>query len=271
MKTTTILLFAIILNACGASDKAASKLSEDAMKNTQESLNGTFKISGIDAKNATKDLIITFDEANSKVSGFSGCNTFFGSYIANGNTITFNGLASTRKMCADKNSNLAESKIMAALGVTTNLEIKDDKLVLLNAKKELLTATKVIDTKMTENYQKIEYKSLSRGSFNEIVLENKKISVKNGRSSEPVLTACNDRDWSTLQQKISEIDLKTLTALEAPSKAHQYDGAAIGSFSITKDGETYSVPTFDAGNPNEKIKDLVNLVIKIADATKEKN
>ncbi|AUC82783.1 META domain-containing protein [Lacinutrix sp. Bg11-31] len=271
MKTTTILLFAIILNACGASNKVATKLSDDNMKNAQESLNGTFTVLGMDMKNLTEDLTISFDEANSKVSGFSGCNSFFGTYTANGNTIKFNGLASTRKMCADENGNMVESKIMAALGEVTNFEIKDKKLVLLNAKKELLSATKSTESKLTQDTIKIEYRAHARGNFKNIILENKTVSVKNKYDGKPIVLSCNDTDWDMLLKMVSDTNLKTLATLEAPSKAHQYDGAAIANLIITKEGETYTTPAFDAGNPNKDIESLVNLVIKIAEVTKEKN
>jgi heat shock protein HslJ len=267
MKTITILLFAIILNACGASNKAVSKLSDDNMKNAQETLSGTFNLSKMNMENLT----ISFDEANSKVSGFSGCNNFFGSYAVNGNTISFKGIASTKKMCADKNSNLVESKILSALNTTTNFQIKDNKLALLNAKEELLTATKQTEAKSTQDAIKIEYRAHTRGSFKNVVLENKTVSVKNKYDGKPIVATCNDKDWDMLLKMVSDTNLETLATLEAPSKAHQYDGAAIANFTIIKDGDTYQTPPFDAGTPNKDIEPLVNLVIKIAEVTKEKN
>ena len=62
-----------------------------------------------------------------------------------------------------------------------------------------------------------------------------------------------------------------MSTIEAPSKAFQYDGAMITNFIIVKDGETYEVPPFDAGNPNEKIAPLVEMVLNIAKKSKEKN
>ena len=269
MKTTAILLFAIILNACSASNQATSNISNDTMKSAQNTLNGTFTVSEMAVENLTTNLTITFDEANSKVSGFSGCNNFSGNYTTEGNTIKFSALGSTKKMCVDKNSNLVESKMMAALGKVTNFEIKGDKLILLDSKTELLTATKTV--MVAENNIKIEYKAHSRGAFSQIILDNKTVSVKNGRTTEPNVKTCSNEDWSTVLKQVSELNLKALPTLEAPSKAHQYDGAALANFSITKDGETYSVPTFDAGNPNEEIKSLYKLVMKISNSTKEKN
>ncbi|WP_299383332.1 META domain-containing protein [uncultured Lacinutrix sp.] len=269
MKTTAILLFAIILNACGTSSQATSNLSNDNMKSVQETLNGTFTVSEMEVENLIKDLTITFDEANSKVSGFSGCNNFFGNYTTEGNTIKFSALASTKKMCADKNSNLVESKMMAALGEVTSFEIKEDQLILLNSKTKLLTATKTVS--VAQSNLKIEYKAHSRGAFSQIILDNKTVSVKNSRTTEPNVKTCSTEDWNAILEQVSELNLKALPTLEAPSKAHQYDGAALANFSVTKDGETYSVPTFDAGNPNEEIKSLYNLVMKISNPTKEKN
>ncbi|MGB0864776.1 MAG: META domain-containing protein, partial [Saprospiraceae bacterium] len=40
-----------------------------------------------------------FNTEEHKVSGFSGCNNFFGSYKVDGNNISFSQMASTRKLC----------------------------------------------------------------------------------------------------------------------------------------------------------------------------
>ena len=270
MKTTTIILFAVILNACGASNKAASKLSDNSMKNAQETLNGTFNVFKMNVESLTENLTISFDEATNKVTGFSGCNSFFGNYSINGSAIVFKNLGSTRKMCSD-HENDVEKQMLTALGEATNFTLVDNIITLLNAKKELLSATKNFEEKRTQDTISIEYRANTRGSFKKIVLKNNTVSVQNKHDGEPIVQTCNIEDWDMLLKMISNTNIKALTTLEPPSKAHQYDGAAIASLSVIKDGETYQTPAFDDGKPNKAIESLVNLVIKIADATKEKN
>ncbi|WP_034060751.1 META domain-containing protein [Lacinutrix jangbogonensis] len=267
MKTTTILLFAIILNACGASNKASNS-SVDNKNSVQNTLNGTFIVSAMETENQSKNLTLNFDNKTNKVSGFSGCNRFFGTYTVKRNTIDFKALASTRKMC-EENSNVVETQMLAALEKTTHFEIKDNTLTLLNAKKELLSATKTTEAKTAQNNLKIEYRAHTRGSYKNIILENNTVSVQESFDVKPVAKACASEDWSTLMEMVSELNLKSMSALEAPSKAHQYDGAAIANFTVIKDGETYTVPSYDAGNPNTEIKALVEMVLKIGEKSKE--
>ena len=212
MKTTTILLFAIILNACGASNKTASKLSDDTMKNTEETLNGTFIVSKMNVESLTEHLTISFDEATNRVTGYSGCNSFFGNYSINGSAIAFNNLGSTRRMCLD-NENEVEKQMLTALGETTNFTIVDNIITLLNAKKELLSAAKNSEEKLSQDTIKIEYNAHTRGSYKKIILENNTVSVQNRHDSKPMVESCSEEDWNAVMKLILDTNIKALTTL----------------------------------------------------------
>lgn len=268
MKIIVLFFFTIILNACGSTNTTSS-LSDNTMNNNK--LDGNYTIKSLESQdNLSQALTIIFDSTTNRVSGFSGCNTFTGNYTLNNNILQIGTLASTRKMCLE-NDNTLESKMLQTLGEINGFNIKDTTLTLSQGDKKLITASKINNSKVAQNNIKIEYKAHSRGAFSQIILDNKTVSVKNGRTTEPNVKTCSTEDWNAILEQVSELNLKALPTLEAPSKAHQYDGAALANFSITKDGETYSVPTFDAGNPNEEIKSLYKLVMKISDSTKEKN
>ena len=126
-------------------------------------------------------------------------------------------------------------------------------------------ATNIEAEKTMQDPIKIEYRAHARGSFKKIILENKSISVQNHHSEDPTIKACPDKEWNDLIDMVSTINLKAMSTFEAPSKAHQYDGAPIASFIITKDGTVYDVPAFDAGKPNKNIEPIVNMVINIAE------
>lgn len=114
----------------------------------------------------------------------------------------------------------------------------------------------------------IEYRAHTRGSFKKIVINNKKITVQNVIDGKEEVKTCSDEDWNALMALIQDTDLKAMTTLEAPTKAHQYDGAPMVNFSITIDGDAYDAPVFDGGNPNKAIEPLVTMVLNIASETK---
>ncbi|WP_083678162.1 META domain-containing protein [Lacinutrix venerupis] len=267
MKTITMLLFAIILNACGASNKATTNLVDSDTNKTQQTLNGTFNVINTNSKNLT----ITFDETTNRVSGFSGCNNFFGNYTLNKNSLVFSGLGLTRKMCEEQN-NLAEQQMITALNETTSFEIKDNKIIFKKAEKELLSAIKNTDAKIMQDHNiSIEYSTSTRAASKKITLKDKTVSVQNRNDNTPKTTNCSNENWAKVMAMVSNLNLKTLTTLEPPSKAHQYDGAPLAYFSITKDGETYKTPAFDAGKPNKEIEPLVSMLVNIGKSTTEKN
>jgi len=266
MKTITMLLFAVILNACGATNKTTTNLVDSNNSEAQQTLNGTFKVLNMDSE----DLTITFDNQTKRVSGFSGCNNFSGNYTINENSLVFSGLATTRKMCMEQN-NLAEQKMITALNETTTFEIKDDKITFKKAEETLLSALKNTDAKMMQDNISIVYSTSTRGASKKIILENKTVSVQTLNDNKPMVNSFSNKEWDSVLKMVSAINLRSLTTLEPPSKAHQYDGAALAYLSITKDGEIYKTPAFDAGNPNKEIESLITKLINIANTTTEKN
>jgi heat shock protein HslJ len=256
----------MLFNACGSTNTNSS------MKDNTTSiytLEGVYTITTLDSlSNISQPLTITFDAKTNMVSGFSGCNNYFGNYEIKNNTISFKNMGATKKYCLG-NENELESKMMKALNETTNFIVSENKITLLNQTTELLSANKTTDAKMSQEVIKIEYQAHARGIYNMIVLENETISIQDSYNGDILVKSCSSTDWKSITDMALGLDLKGLKNLEAPSKAFQYDGAAIGSFSITKEGNTYKVPTFDAGNPNKEIAPLVEMVLNIAEKSKE--
>jgi len=268
MKTITILFFTVILNACGVA-KSTTELKNNNMN--QNSLDGKYIVNTIDSNSKIPQILtLSFDSKTNKVSGFAGCNTFFGNYTIEGNTINFKGLASTKKYCS-KVENDIESKMLKAINQTNNFKIKNNTITLLNNKTTLLNANKATDAKIAQETIKIEYRAHTRGYLNKIVLENKTVSVQESFNVEPTVKPCSDEEWNAIMKLVSEYNLKNLNTLEAPSKAFQYDGAAITNLTVYKNGETYQTPPFDNGKPNQEIASIVEMILKIAKSSKEKN
>lgn len=105
MKKNIFALFfaCCLITACYCTKKTATSLPETAK------LAGTWELNYIiEPKIAFNDLYpqqkptITFDTANTMVSGNTSCNTFNGKFKVDGNKIDFTGpLAMTRRMCAE--------------------------------------------------------------------------------------------------------------------------------------------------------------------------
>ncbi len=66
---------------------------------------------------------ITFEAG--KVSGFAGCNSFFGTYTQQGTNLNFSSMASTRKAC-EKTVMQAESKFLSSLEKNRRFLISQD-------------------------------------------------------------------------------------------------------------------------------------------------
>jgi hypothetical protein len=118
---------------------------------------------------------------------------------------------------------------------------------------------------MLNTIQMLEYTANSRGSHILIRITEKFINYKLNRNDELIAIPNTAANWSELMTLMSKIELKSIPELEAPSKAHQYDGAAHATFSVYKENDEKSLqtPTFDAGNPNKTIAPVVDKMLSL--------
>jgi len=94
-------------------------------------INGkTFKLIQLDNIGQDyKKAFIQFDANEGKVSGNSSCNRFFGTYTANGNSVTFSNLGSTRMACLSDEDNKTEQKMLNYLSnATLRFDVADQTL-----------------------------------------------------------------------------------------------------------------------------------------------
>ena len=122
IKTLTLFLSLIILESCGASQNTSSA-SDNSTNKTDVALSGNYTISTLEEKSVALNLSIQFDSETKKVSGFSGCNQFFGNYNVEGNNISFSPLGSTKMFCQEE-KNAIETKLMASLSNVNMFEIR---------------------------------------------------------------------------------------------------------------------------------------------------
>lgn len=75
-------------------------------------------------------LTLEFAADGQQVSGYGGCNQFFGPYTQNGASLQLGPLASTRRACLDPALNTQETAYFQALESTTRYSIEQGQLVL---------------------------------------------------------------------------------------------------------------------------------------------
>merc|ERR1712000_386427 len=112
-------------------------------------------------------------------------------------------------------------------------------------------------TNQTENMT-FEYTAITRGSYTMVKANKDTITYQLSRTSKEETKDCTKQNWDTLTNLASNVDITKIDQLEAPSKAHQYDGAAIANLNVTVGDKTYRTQSFDAGNPPKEIAEIVN-------------
>ncbi|MBF4483805.1 hypothetical protein IRZ78_03160 [Flavobacterium sp. CSZ] len=112
----------------------------------------------------------------------------------------------------------------------------------------------------------IEYSAVSRGLYKLIVVQNKTLTVTNGKNTQPVETKISDAKWKEIVAEFSKINLESIPTLKGPTEKRFYDGAAIGNLKIVQNQKIYETAGFDNGYPPKEIEKLVNLLV---DFTKE--
>jgi len=99
-------------------------------------LNNNWKVismKGIDSLN--KNPTIKFNADKNKVSGFSGCNNFFGSYVPDKNQLHLSKMGMTRMACPDMSVEIA---FINNLNNVTYYKIEKDQLMFYNKSDEVL-------------------------------------------------------------------------------------------------------------------------------------
>jgi heat shock protein HslJ len=74
---------------------------------------------------------IFFDAEKKQVTGYSGCNRFFGAYELEGSTLKFGPIGATKRACPDREEGI-EAAFFKALDATRRWEVTDGMLKLLN-------------------------------------------------------------------------------------------------------------------------------------------
>ncbi|APY10717.1 hypothetical protein BWZ22_05440 [Seonamhaeicola sp. S2-3] len=250
MKWILILFSIITLKTCN----------NTSLEQNTTMLQDNFNITTLNGTNVSAfNLTIAFADSTKQVSGFSGCNRFFGSYTIENNTIKLGPLATTRKMCTPK-LNSVESELLDALTKTNHFSIKNDTLILLENENKLLNAVK----KGVSKNISFEYTQHSRGGFQLIKVNEKSVAIQNKREGTITKIDCNEKQWQKLIKAFKLVNPDSISNLKAPSNKRLFDGAAIAKLTVNLNGKTYETPSFDHGNPHPNIANLVKEILSLS-------
>ena len=276
-------LFALFMatNSCNSSKEAVENSNLKNSNKVENTLSGSYIITQIgNNKSISPKLTISFDDELNRVTGFAGCNSFFGGYTAQNNDITFGNIASTKKLC-QKEINDLERHLLKTLSMVNTFVIKDNILSFLENDTTLFMATKSIVVNSVvpkksdiakDNYNSaITYQSSTKGSFEFINISKSNISFSTDRSLKTIdKYNCEEKDWEGLNTLIEAVDMETFQKLKAPTDKRFTDAAAQATLVIQLGDAEYMTPAFDHGNPPKEIEALVNKVLSLKENTVKK-
>lgn len=266
MKHLAILISVMILKSCGNSKDVASIANTSDMI-TSDSISGMFTLEQLDDVDVTDELTLEFDSKTNTVSGFAGCNRFFGTYSTAGNTISFSELGATKMMCQE-DANKTEQKMFQALAKINAFELQNGKLSLKNDEAILIRANENITSKFKQGQTiDITYRASTRGYFETIWIEGDSLKYTNDRDLKEIYRHQLSNDQlSEIIAIYEELDVESIPSLKPPSKTFHYDAAPMAVLIIKENGNTYMTNGFDHGNPPKPIHLIVNKVLSIKES-----
>ncbi len=265
MKLIALIITSFLMNSCGNA-QAVPNANNDMLNKQSLEINGLYRITTLGSfKNLPEALTMEFDLDSSRVTGYSGCNRFFGDYLVKSNTLSFGPLASTRKMCMEKVNNI-EQHLLGALQQINNFEIKGDLLLLNRDNSTLVEAKRIASVTIAKDKPfTLKYSARSRGTNRLVTFKNGAISYKKGSSSKALEKSCSKAQIEKIYGYLDVVNLSKLSKLEPPTTAFQSDGALMGRLIIEYDDQIYESMIFDHGNPPDYISKIVNALISLSE------
>ena len=264
MKHLILLISIIILKSCGSSQDVASAANITTTK-SNDIISGTYLLEQLNASHVVVyELTLEFDSKTNKVSGFAGCNRFFGTYSTNGNSISFSELGATRMMCEDE-KNKIENNFFQTIAKVNAFELSNGKLSLKHDDSILITADENLksESRQAETIN-IVYRASTRGYFEMIWIEGNVMKYTSDRNLKEISRhTLSAEQRSELIALYNELDVKSIPSLEPPTKTFLHDAAAMATLEITEGEEVYKTNGFDHKNPPKPIALFVDKVLSI--------
>jgi heat shock protein HslJ len=132
-------IFALSILLLGLSCNSTKKTM--TMEEAMTELSGVFTINELGGKNVSdQSMTLSLDPETAAMQGASSCNKLFGKYYAEGDSVSFTGMGSTKMYCEGKMD--TEKDYMQALQAVNKFKIKGSTIQLLKDSTVLLTISK---------------------------------------------------------------------------------------------------------------------------------
>lgn len=161
----TIALAAFSLYSCGTTQNPGIMENPNPTTTSNDGITESFwKLETLEGQKMStlqqneKQVGFTLNEKENRITGFSGCNNFFGTYkLEEGNRINFSSLGATKMACPDRA--FKESEFLEIFGMADNYRITGDRLELNVGRRAPLAIFKRVSKTsepITEKYWKLK-------------------------------------------------------------------------------------------------------------------
>ena len=281
----SLLALLLYTDSCDSAKTAM----DSNQKSVQNERLGSYTISRLENRTTfPNEITLAFDEETNKVSGFAGCNSFFGTYTITNDNITFSNIASSKKYCPYNDVSTVEDQFLNSLSRISTFKIEDNVLKLFEngtlfieanqkniqsqkSEKPPKDMTMASNTNMKDQKEiSVVYEAISRGSFQHISISKSNISMSKDRNLKDITQSkCPSKDWEEIERLLDNLNPKEFQQLKAPTNQRLYDGAAHATLSLKQGDDVITTPSFDHGHPPKAIEALVNKVLSMAQLTKK--
>lgn len=118
--------------------------------------------------------------------------------------------------------------------------------------------------KESENIS-FEYETLTRGSYNKIIVKQDTIfTIHDASMGEVTKAEISKKDWKELLNMLGKVEMNSIEKMKAPTNDRAHDGALHANLKVVYKDKTYQSDSFDAGNPPKEIEKIVNKVITVS-------
>jgi heat shock protein HslJ len=117
-------------------------------------------------------------------------------------------------------------------------------------------------SKHIDRFQKIHYKSITRGYSTQILLQGD--TLKYFQNNNETLSLIISKEVkNSLNKLLKNAHPETLGLIKAPSNKFQYDGAMYTTLEVIWNGKNYKSDGFDDDNPPKKLSPFISFLLSL--------
>ena len=117
-------------------------------------------------------------------------------------------------------------------------------------------------SKHIDRFQKIQYKSITRGYSTQILLQGD--TLKYFQNNNETLSLIISKEVkNSLNKLLKKVHPETIGLIKAPTNKFQYDGAMYTILEVIWNGKNYKSNGFDDDNPPKKLSPFINFLLRL--------